>query len=873
MNALLTIKPITFGDLMTTKLMLINETDDESRIAIVEDNILQEMSLEHRTHEHIKNNIYRGKIVQIQTSLQAAFVDFGEKKHGFLPNSEINPNLLPKKKISLNAPIQHKLKAGKSLMVQVTKEAVDHKGAALTTNITLPGRFMVLMPNSNKGGVSKKIEDMEERERLKTFLSGIDSEKHAVIIRTAGMGRSLLELKKDYTMLKKTWEEVERNFDTQNSSGLVLEEPDFIVRTLRDYYTEDTGAIWVDNPETFQKALIFLKQTTPRNQKDLKLYVGDRSLFSNYGIERQVEQLTLGEIKLKSGGSIVLDQTEALVAIDVNSGKSNQEGNIDATAVRTNLEAAKEIARQLRLRNLGGLIVIDFIDMEGDQSRKKVEEELQKAMARDKAQRKFSSISQFGLLEMSRQRLTAGFSRTVESQCPTCRGKGKIPSILATTNLIIRSIREIAAKGNLIKIMGELPLELANLLLNERRQSITDIELEFGISIALTGVPNMIAFDESSLKSTFAPENQTKSTEPKKTENIKAAGSKKKGRRRDNESSAKKAEQTEKDPLAKNAEQATQEVEKQHKPTLQPSARKEAKSAKNHESSSAKNKEPGLDKGENKISALHPTCLFTDIQELDAEELNEITTSLENRLKGKIENEMPRVIDKKYLWNFSDDREEYKQPGETEETALIDIKSTSTENKKKNQNDQEGTQDKNAKPSKKATGKKSANKTQASGSSKIEKSKKKSGPQKAARQVDVNEEKKSKTRRKPAPHKIAKSKKIAVPAKKAEKTSAIEKKVGKKEELIQNGGKSKDNKAKTPLKSARKAAPNRKEPSKATAKKTPKERVEEKSKAKETKVKVSGDKKPAEKKKTKTSRTAKTDTKAKTNPKKVSKKR
>ena len=309
---------------MTKKIMLINESDDESRVAIVEDNLLQEMLIEHRTKEQIKNNIYKAKVVQIQTSLQAAFVDFGNKKHGFLPNSEINVSMLSRRNVGSHAPIQKKLKEGQSILVQVTKEAVDQKGAALTMNIMLPGRFMVLMPNSNKGGVSKKIDSAEERDRLKSFLSGIDAEKHAVIIRTAGQDRNLMELKKDYTVLKKTWEDVERNFDSLDGPGLVLDEPDVINRTLRDYYTEELSEVWVDHPETFQKVLQFLKQTSPRKQKDLKLFVGDRSLFSTYKIERQVEQLTSRNVNLKSGGSIVIDQTEALVAIDVNSGKSNQ---------------------------------------------------------------------------------------------------------------------------------------------------------------------------------------------------------------------------------------------------------------------------------------------------------------------------------------------------------------------------------------------------------------------------------------------------------------------------------------------------------------------------------------------------------------------
>ncbi|MCP4295079.1 MAG: Rne/Rng family ribonuclease, partial [Proteobacteria bacterium] len=417
------------------------------------------------------------------------------------------------------------------VMVQVTREAVDNKGAALTTNISLPGRFMVLMPHSDKGGVSRKIEDGAERDRLKAFLSGIQSEEHAVIIRTAGVGRSLIELKKDYTILKRTWENIKDTFDETDKPGLVHEEDDVVIRTLRDYYSEDIEEIWVDNPETFQKSLEFMKDVAPRRQNDLKLFVDERSLFATYHIEKQVEQLTSRSVALKSGGSIVIDQTEALVAIDVNSGRSNQERNNDDTAQRTNLEAAEEVLRQLRLRNLGGLIVIDFIDMETDKARKKVENVLHEGKPRDKAKLSFSEISKFGLIEMSRQRLSVGISRTVESACPTCDGKGTIPTQMAATNLIIRCIREIAAKGNVLRVEAELPLELANHLHNIRRDSIMDLELEFGITIHLVANPTQIVFDESNIKTIFKRRKSTVKMdsfpEPIKQEKGKKKGQKK----------------------------------------------------------------------------------------------------------------------------------------------------------------------------------------------------------------------------------------------------------------------------------------------------------------------------------------------------------
>jgi ribonuclease E len=651
---------------MTQKIMLINEADDECRIAVVEDGVLQEMLIEHRTKEQIKNNIYKGTVVQVQPSLQAAFVDFGLKKHGFLPSGEINHTLFSKKNVGGGSPIQQKIKKGQSVLVQVTREAIDQKGAALTTYISLPGRFMVLMPNSNKGGVSKRIEASEERERLKSFLSGIETEKHAIIIRTAGVGRDLNDLKKDYTTIKRTWEEIYERYKNMAKPGLIQEESDVIARTLRDYYTEDIQEIWVDNPETFQKVHQFLKEVSPRKQKDLKLFVGDRSLFSTYKIERQVEQLTSREVKLNSGGSIVIEQTEALVSIDVNSGRSNQEGDIDATALRTNLEAAREIARHLRLRNMGGLIVVDFIDMDREESRRKVELELQQAMERDKAHRKYNPISQFGILEMSRQRLSIGISSTVESVCPTCNGKGRILSLLASTNYIIRSIREIAANGHLQRIEGKLPLSLANHLLNERRQSIADLELEFGINILLRGDPGVPIFNESLLKPVYDKDKSPKTSvdepvvvapvaaEPEaKPDTTQAETSRKKHRRRDKDTAGKRPGGVE-DPPATEQVAASSKGEPAADPSdplprQQPPV--EATSPvedmnKTHEVSPVRRESivPGP------ASMIHQSCLFRNVRELDADELAAITVSFENRLKGKINNKPPVPINAQYLW-------------------------------------------------------------------------------------------------------------------------------------------------------------------------------------------------------------------------------
>lgn len=775
--------------------MLINVTDDESRIGIIEDSILQDLLIEHQTREQIKNNIYKGVVVQVQTALQAAFVDFGNKKHGFLPASEINTGLYKNKKLKGRQPIQKILKPGQSIIVQVTREAVDNKGAALSTNISLPGRFMVLMPDTKKGGISKKIEGTEERERLKGFISGIQSEDHAVIIRTAGVGRNLVELTKDYTTLKKNWEEIQAKAKNMTRSGLIQEEDDVVTRTLRDYYTEDIKEIWVDNAEIFQKALLFLKKTTPRRQKDLKLFVGDRSLFATYNIEKQVEQLTDREIHLKSGGSIVMEQTEALVSIDVNSGKSNQEGSIDETALRTNLEAANEIARQLRLRNLAGLIVIDFIDMETEQGRRKVEQEIQNAMSPDKAQRKYSPISQFGLMEMSRQRLSVGISRTIESICPVCNGKGRIASILAATNFIIRKIREMAAKGKLYKIEGELPLDVANHLLNERRKSITDLEFEFDIQIIIKSNPELLTLNDQCIKAFHL---STPATPEEKNVNLdtkqqKPETNKKKNKKQHSEQkSAKGKEQPsqkpetaevgqapvaaeevvkETTPAAENrSTKATSKDKKQVKETITEPNKKPVKKATKTE----KHQKPKTKEQNDVDLPLHPSCLFQDVQELSADDLEEVTSSFENRLKGKSENQLYPKIDSKFLWATKTDDKNSDQQEEQVEKKSVAVSEKVQENKK-------GKKVAGKKPSKKVDkpkkDKKDAEKKLAS---QPKETKKKTSSKKTSKPVEKTVTKKTAAGKAKKtvenPRASSKAKKVATGTKVKKETANIEKK-------------------------------------------------------------------------------------------------
>ncbi|MBF0279410.1 MAG: Rne/Rng family ribonuclease [SAR324 cluster bacterium] len=470
------------------KKMLINVNDDETRIAQVTGNTLDNLHIEQTSQERTVGNIYYGKVVKIQTSFQAAFIDYGAERHGFLPFSDVNSQLFRAAKNTKGRPsIDKVLRHGQVLLVQVTRNEIGHKGASLTTNISLPGRFLVFMPDSDKGGVSKKIEDAETRSRLKHLLEGLCGEKDSAIIRTAGVHRSLSELKRDFMMLRRKWNQILEKFENTSSPQLIFEEEDVVVRILRDFFIDDIAEIWIDHAEAFQRAREFFKASIPNKQKRLQFYLGDRSLFSVHGVETQIEQLSSNQVPLPSGGSLVIDPTEALVAIDVNSGRYSQSNNIEETALLTNTEAAEEVARQLRLRNLGGLIVIDFIDMFSEKNRAAVVSTLESYMQDDKAKWTLGTISQFGLLEMSRQRIANALSQETKTICPTCGGMGEVLSVSSLANAVLRKIRELAATENISEIQSWIPIELSNFLFNKKRQQLEELELEFGIHIVLTG--------------------------------------------------------------------------------------------------------------------------------------------------------------------------------------------------------------------------------------------------------------------------------------------------------------------------------------------------------------------------------------------------
>ncbi len=453
--------------------ILINVEDDETRIAFINGSKLENLHIE-QTHRSQKvGNIYCGKVIKVQPSFQAAFINYGEARHGFLSISDVNFQVYKTNRQGRGKPsISQVLKPGQKILVQVIKDEIAHKGATLTTNISLAGRFIVYMPDSERGGVSRKIEDEEQRTRLRHLLKGLGSEDASAIIRTVGVDRSLTELKRDFTNLRRTWNEIKSDHDDQSIPGLLYQEEDAIVRMIRDFYHDDVSEVVIDEPIAFQHVLEFFQAQIPKDQKKLQLYLGEKSLFASYEIEEQIEVLHQNKVPLSSGGSIIISQTEALVAIDVNSGRSAQEKNIESTAFRTNMEAAEEVSRQLRLRNLGGLIVVDFIDMENSKNRLAVEQKMEEELVADKSKTSVSSISKFGLMELSRQRISAALSLN--------------STVLTLANRILRKMHDSIIEQKVLQVHLRLPLELAIHLLNVKRQRLTQMETDFGVQISIT---------------------------------------------------------------------------------------------------------------------------------------------------------------------------------------------------------------------------------------------------------------------------------------------------------------------------------------------------------------------------------------------------
>lgn len=463
--------------------------DEEFRVAILEGSSLHNLFIDRPSQKLRKANIYKAVITQVVPGLEAVFVDYGEEKHGFLPFKEIAEIYLPPE--SQGLPVKDRVKSGLQVMVQVEKDERGTKGAALTTFISLAGAYSVLMPNSpDAGGISRRIEG-DDRNELKAALDAIElPENMGLIIRTAGVGKSVEELKWDVSILLKYWERIHEAYESRPGPFLIHQESNIIVRAIRDYMRENIDEILVDNSEAFAKVQEYVQQIRPDFLNRVKLYQSTVPLFSRYQIESQIEAALQHEVRLPAGGAIVIDHTEALVSIDVNSSKSTRGGDIEETAFHTNLEAADEIARQLRLRDIGGLIVIDFIDMGSPRHQRDVEERLREALKVDRARVQVGRISRFGLLEMSRQRLRTSLGESTEISCSRCLGHGSIRTIPSLASSLLRLIEEEALKENTGEVRAQVPVDLATFLLNEKRDKILSIEQRHNVHILI--IPNTL---------------------------------------------------------------------------------------------------------------------------------------------------------------------------------------------------------------------------------------------------------------------------------------------------------------------------------------------------------------------------------------------
>ena len=472
------------------KRMLINATQtEERRLAIVDGQKLLDYEIEIEGREQRKGNIYKAVVTRVEPSLEACFVDYGEDRHGFLPFKEISRQYFPEGVSLSQARINDVIKEGQELLVQVEKEERGNKGAALTTFVSLAGRYVVLMPNNPRGGgVSRRIEG-EDRAELKEAMDQLEYPKGmSIIARTAGIGRTAPELQWDLNYLLKLWDAIDGAAKGGKGAFLIYQESNLVIRAIRDYFNNDIGDILIDTDDIYDQAHQFMSHVMPEQAHRVKRYRDNAPLFSRFQIEQQIESAYSRTVTLPSGGAIVIDHAEALVAIDVNSARAIKGGDIEETATRTNLEAADEVARQMRLRDLGGLIVIDFIDMEEAKNRREVENRLRDALRQDRARVQFGAISKFGLLEMSRQRLKPALSEGASIPCPRCGGSGHVRDTESSALQILRIIQEESLKDNTAAVNVQVPVEVASFLLNEKRPEIAKIELRQRVNVIL--VPN-----------------------------------------------------------------------------------------------------------------------------------------------------------------------------------------------------------------------------------------------------------------------------------------------------------------------------------------------------------------------------------------------
>ena len=485
--------------------MLINALQpEESRVAVVEDGRLEELYVERDSQQNLVNNIYKGKIVNIEPSIQAAFVDFGAGRNGFLHISDVEAAYFPdfkpdfddderrprnERSVRNKPPMQSVFRRGSEVLVQVIKEGIGTKGPTLSTYISIPGRYLVLMPGLQRVGVSRKIEDERERRELKKILREIDPpDGLGFIIRTAGVGKSADDLQRDMDYLVRLWKRIVKRLEELERPGAVYEESDVITRTIRDIFSTDIDSVYVDDEEAFKSAKDFMKVVMPGSASRVKLFDKPEPIFHHFGVENQIETAQSRKVPLPSGGSIVIDQTEALVAIDVNSGTARGGGsNAEDNALKVNLEAAKEIARQLRLRDIGGVVVNDFIDLRHESNRRKVERTFERELERDRARTKMLRISPFGLIEMTRQRMRPSLHKSVYSDCPCCNGLGHVKTAESVAIEVVRAVMTMAGNDAVETIEAEVHHTTADFLTNQKRRDLTELEEEFEITIQVRG--------------------------------------------------------------------------------------------------------------------------------------------------------------------------------------------------------------------------------------------------------------------------------------------------------------------------------------------------------------------------------------------------
>jgi len=482
------------------KRMLMNVSEpEETRIAIMEDGTLQELYIERASAGSNVGNIYKAKVLNVEPSIQAAFVDLGKPRNGFLHASDIMPGLagklIPEKVVDTRkrpeVAIQKLIKRGQEVLVQITKDGIGSKGPSVTTYISLPGRYLVIMPGVKHHGVSRKIADDPERRRLKKIVAELDlPEKAGFIVRTAGQQKNKRELQSDLRYVMRLWHAVEQQIEERDAPCCVYQESDLITRSIRDFFTTDIDEIYIDSEEGFRKAREVIKIVSPTYQRRVKLYSRKEPLFHKYSIEEEIERIYRRRVPLKSGGSIVIEPTEALVSIDVNSGTFTEEKDPEITAYRTNMEAAVEIARQLRLRDHGGVIVIDFIDMRSEKHKRDVEKQLHQEMKRDRARSKTLRITRFGLIQMTRQRMRPSVKTATFQTCPECTGAAVVRSVESMVLHILRQLRVRLGKKGVTEVHVTAHPQVAEELLNKKRQSLIKTEEEFGKTVKVIASPD-----------------------------------------------------------------------------------------------------------------------------------------------------------------------------------------------------------------------------------------------------------------------------------------------------------------------------------------------------------------------------------------------